>query len=785
MNSLVIDFKDLRGEDRPRAGGKGGTLSLLYQSDYPVPEGFVIMPAAFQDDSLREDAWDQIVLRLSLLRKKNSGISFAVRSSAVAEDSAYASFAGEFETILDVHTNPAVKDAIRSVYSSRLSERVKSYSRAKGLEETQPIAVVVQRLIRADISGILFTADPVSGSRSQMNGNFVYGFGEELVSGEAEPFTFTFTNPGGGYNGPAEFQRYARQLYRLACRLEADLGSPQDIEWAVEGRKVHILQSRPITTLQEYDPLRGEWNSSLTGDYAWVSSEVFHDILTPASWSIWKKFQNVEEMFGIKAIGNICGHFYMNMSFAGGMLKMIGKDQGFLVDYTKLTTGFDLSQVTIPDLPVKGWKLFRKFLPVMVDMLPKQVKLMKEYQAILDNNLPWCEEIRNMIPEIQDKSRLSRMWDDELWPAYWNLLQLQDKANEDYFNPYLSARDHLIRLIGKESAEALLSNLVGQSGELSSLGQLLGLQQLMEGQITREDYKQMAGHRCASENELSTPRQYENPDWVDRELENYAANPIDYRAMLVAKQQSFQEVWHHFADQHPKKAKKINGLLEKCIHAMEKREKIRSELTRSLGVFRTWFLQAGELTGLGEDIFYLQNTEIQLLLGGDQSWLEIVPVRKAAHQRHLDLPPLPLMISGRFDPYTWVNSPNRRSDYFDSHVAMSRMELGDSIQGLPGSAGLVEGVVRIVTHPDSGGDFEQGEILVAASTNVGWTPLFPRAAAVITDIGAPLSHAAIVARELGIPAVVGTGNATLILNSGDLVRVDGAHGLVEIIQRSV
>ena len=528
----------------------------------------------------------------------------------------------------------------------------------------------------------------------------------------------------------------------------------------------------------------GVSGEELTGDYAWVSSEVFHEIMTPASWSIWKKFQDVEELFGIKAIGNICGHFYMNMSFAGGMLKMIGKDKDFLVDYTKLTTGFDLSKVSIPDLPVRGWMLFKKFLPVMVDMLPKQIKLMKQYETILEENLPWCEEMRNLIPDMQDMVELGRMWEDKLWPAYWNLLQLQDKANEDYFNPYISAREKLIQLIGKESAEALLSNLVGESGALSSLSQLLGLQQLTEGEITREQYKQQAGHRCASENELSAPRHYEHPDWVDQELENYTANPIDYRAMLAAKQDSYQEIWQHFADQHPSQAKKISVLLEKCIHAMEKREKIRSELTRSLGVFRAWFLQAGELSGLGEDIFYLQNEEVQLLLGGDQSWLEIVPVRKEAYQRHLNLPPLPLMVSGRYDPYTWVDLPNRRSDYFDSHVAMTRMELGDSIQGLPGSAGLVEGVVRIITHPDSGGAFKQGEILVAASTNVGWTPLFPRATAVITDIGAPLSHAAIVARELGIPAVVGTGNATLILNSGDRVRVDGSHGLVEIIQRA-
>ena len=315
MKRMIHTFSELSDEDRAAAGGKGGTLSRLFQTGYPVPEGFVIMPNAFDDESLRSDAWNEIQRQLAVMRKRNQNTAFAVRSSALAEDSAYASFAGEFETVLDVHTDGAIRAAIHQVHNSRLAERVQAYSRAKGMSELQDIAIVVQRLVRADISGILFTADPVTGSTRSIAGNYIFGFGEELVSGEVEPYTFTLSRPKGAYDGPADLKRFAKRLYRLANKLEKDLGSPQDIEWAVADGKVYILQSRPITTLLGYDPVKGEWNSSYTGDYAWVSSEVFPDVMTPATWSIFNKFQNVDESTGILGIGNICGRVYMNISY--------------------------------------------------------------------------------------------------------------------------------------------------------------------------------------------------------------------------------------------------------------------------------------------------------------------------------------------------------------------------------------------------------------------------------------------------------------------------------------
>ena len=213
---------------------------------------------------------------------------------------------------------------------------------------------------------------------------------------------------------------------------------------------------------------------------------------------------------------------------------------------------------------------------------------------------------------------------------------------------------------------------------------------------------------------------------------------------------------------------------------MEKREKVRSELTRSFGVIRCWFLRAAEFTGLGDDVFFLSFQEVLDVLSGDDAVTTTLPARRESYEKLCALPPYPMFISGRFDPFQWAADPQRRADAFDSHLPYQATE-SDVIKGFPGSAGRVEGVVRYLTSPDNGQQLHEGEILLASTTNVGWTPLFPHAAAVITDIGAPLSHAAIIARELGIPAVVGTGNATMRLRTGDRVRVDGSQGIVEIL----
>jgi len=781
MNSTVKTFREITPDEQARAGGKGGTLARLIQSGYPVPDGFVIMPGAFDADHLQPDAWGMVLKNLESMRAQNGKTAFAVRSSALAEDSAYASFAGEFETVLDVHTDEAVRAAIFQVHESQHAERVKAYSKAKGLNQEHEIAIVVQKLIRADISGILFTADPVTGNRFTMSGNYVYGFGEELVSGEVEPYTFTLQRPRGKYQGPKHLKRYARKLYKLACRLEDDLGKPQDIEWAVENGNLYILQSRPITTLIDYDPSTGERNSSLSGDYIWVGHEVFPDVMTPSTTSVIGHFHDFK-IEGMKAIGNIGGRFYMNFSMIYAMLRAFGQSHDKALDYLEMTTGFNIKGLTLPPVPVSRWNIIKSMLPIQRELLPMQARLMKRFDEIISNNPARCHALRQKITDTKDKASLIKLWHAEVFPLFFDLIMIQDKSNEDYFNPYLAARKTLVKLMGETDADALLVNLVGGSGELASLQPLVGLQKVVSGEMSREEYARVAGHRLPQEDEISIPRPYENPDWIDARIEEYLKDPVDYAAMLDQRAHQFEHVWNELSSDYPKEAGKIKRKLNQATAAMEKREIIRSEFTRSFGVIRDWFLRAGTLSYLYADsVFYLTDDEVLDVLSGNENAVQYIPNRRETYQKQKALPKCPMVISGRFDPYSWAKDPTRRSDVFDSHAAIPVEMAGDTLKGHPGSAGRVEGRVHVVHSPDESDQFLPGEILVASSTNVGWTPLFPRAAAVVTDIGAPLSHAAIVARELGIPAVVGTGNATMRLKTGDKVLVDGGQGYVKIL----
>jgi phosphohistidine swiveling domain-containing protein len=205
---------------------------------------------------------------------------------------------------------------------------------------------------------------------------------------------------------------------------------------------------------------------------------------------------------------------------------------------------------------------------------------------------------------------------------------------------------------------------------------------------------------------------------------------------------------------------------------------------RYFWVLRAFAVRAGELTGLGDDIFFLDLTEILEALAGEVLDTDEIAHRREVYDSYASLPPLPGLIRGRFDPYAWAENPNDRVD--PRAGAAPPVASGDDVRavvtGFPGSTGIVEGTARVILRASDGERLQPGEILVTNVTNVGWTPLFPRAGAVITNVGAPLSHAAIVARELGIPAVVGCGNATEVIGDGDRVRVDGSAGRISVLR---
>jgi len=333
--------------------------------------------------------------------------------------------------------------------------------------------------------------------------------------------------------------------------------------------------------------------------------------------------------------------------------------------------------------------------------------------------------------------------------------------------------------VDESDANALLTGLHTTAGPLASLGPVVGLDQVARGEISREDFVRDWGHRCPDEFEVSVPRPAEDPAWLDREIEGVRGAVTDVRTLLDRQRQARAEALDRFRARHPRKVATLEKRMARAGEAARGREAGRSEVIRAFWVLRAFFLRAGEVTGVGDDVFFLSATELLAVLDGDRAPLDRVAARRETHRRYAALPPYPTLVRGHFDPFRWAASPDRRVDVFDETRDVA--PLGDAVTGFPGAAGIVEGVVRVVTSVADGDALETGEVLVTTVTNIGWTPLFPRAAAVVTDIGAPLSHAAIVARELGIPAVVGTGNATLRLRTGDRVRVDGGRGTVEVL----
>jgi phosphohistidine swiveling domain-containing protein len=782
MTDRIQTFGELTADRQTLAGGKGGTLARLFQAGYPVPDGFVILPTASAGDRLTAEAWTQVQTLLKQMRE--NGIAFAVRSSALSEDSALASFAGEFETVLDVHSDERVREAIHAVRRSRHSERVQAYSEAHGLEAAHSMAVVVQQLVRAHISGVLFTADPVSGDRSLMLGNFIYGLGDELVSGEAEPYTFTLDRSTGQYEGPRALKRYARQLFRLATRLERDLDCPQDIEWAIAEGRLYLLQSRPITTLVSHDPLTGEWNHTLTGDYVWTSQmtgEIFPRVLTPSTWSVWEILFNRLRAGEIRSTGNIGGRVYMNYSLLYSFLLKFLRDPNKVMGYLEGLGGYaGLPEgMEIPTIPITIRTLLRIVLREGKNELKKR-RLQKNRTEFLSGVRERCQQLRVQIKQIDKGRDLIPIW-DELEPLFTDVFTLQDATNEASVGRYRSLKQELTELVGPEDTDILLSTLGGGSGQLASLGPLVGLTDVVRGDMPLQAYMTHFGHRGPYENYLSVPRPYEDPNWLKVQLEELEQSPVEIETLLERRRAEFDAVWHRFQERYPGKAEPLERKLDELTGAARAREETRSEVTRIVGVIRALFVRAGELTGLGDDLFFLTYQELLGVLSGDDTPTIHIPARQETYAQYEALPPYPAFIRGRFDPFQWASDPNRRTDIFDAR-APAHLPESSLVKGYAGSSGRVEGLVRRIDGHEEGEQLQAGEVLVTSTTNVGWTPLFPRAAAIVTDVGAQLSHAAIVARELGIPAVVGCGDATMRLRTGDRVRVDGGRGTVEILE---
>ncbi len=785
MKNMVKKFKELTPEFQVYAGGKGCMLAKMYQKGYPVPDGFVILPYAFENEKLNSQAWNEIQIFLEDIRKVNENALFAVRSSALSEDSAQASFAGEFETILNVETNKEIQKAIEVVFSSKESERVKVYSSVQGMDHSHQIAIVIQLMVPSEISGVLFTADPITGSFTNMIGNYVHGLGEQLVSGEANAYSFKLIRPKGKYDGPDEFKGYAKTLYQYASRLEKEFEAPQDIEWAAVNGKLYILQARPITTLTSGNPDTYEINESLVSDALWVNTnvgEAIPDVISPLTWSIVRAL-DIESGFVPGYYlwsGNICGRIYSNISQRLSAITALYGSSKLGIKMLGEVFGQMPEGLTIPVYPFLRMDVLKAMVPGIRYYLKKNRETSKNLEQYIQDTPNWCVKMTKAIEKTSTKEELLNLWKNELEPynkkAWWGLIVSGTKAVLA-----LTLSKKLTKLVGTEDANTILSNLRGDS-ELASLGPVVGISKVLKGEISRKEYLKQYGHRGPHEFELSIPDPTEDTNWLERQIAEFEESDIDVDGLLQKQHAQYKDALKRFGARLPNKVKWLEKQIAKASEGARIREAARSEFVRVFRVIRTFALKTGELTGIDDDVFFLYINEVEDLLSNNDAKVKYIPARKENYEKYKSLPSFPSVIRGRFNPLEWIKDSNRRMDLYDSTIPTVVMSDSEMLKGFAGASGKVEGTVRILATPEEGGDLLPGEILVAITTNVGWTPLFPRAAAIITDVGAPLSHAAIVARELGIPAVVGCQNATLRLKTGDRVIVDGGQGIVHILK---
>ena len=400
--------------------------------------------------------------------------------------------------------------------------------------------------------------------------------------------------------------------------------------------------------------------------------------------------------------------------------------------------------------------------------------------AFLRTHQARCAELTARVEACAAPGELHELWHDELCEfgiaSFWAIVAA---GSESPARLEAQLRERL----GDEDASALMSDMSGLAGQLESLGPAAGLQEVRAGRLSRHDYLERFGHRGVNETELAWPRPAEDPDWLDR--------------MLV---QAAQRCGHHRPPTGPAPGLRcgarpggLPGRAARGPRPATARPGCSAGCTAGGGPLR------GRAHHQGAAPFRAAcrracsaSVRTSSCSPSRNCWppwpataaaFELFDVRRETYQRYRALPAMPGVICGRFDPFAWAADPNRRTNVFVAgRPAEAPSARGDDlIVGHPGALGRFEGMVRRIDRFEDADQLRPGEILVTQLTNIGWTPLFPRAGAVVTDLGAPLSHAAIVARELGVPAVVGCGDATARLHTGDRVEVDGARGEVRIL----
>ncbi len=787
MTAAQILTLDALG-DTP-VGGKAAGLAKLTQLGLRVPPAFVIVGAT--PGNLPED--------LETHYRRLGGGPVAVRSSALGEDSAEASFAGQYETVLDVVGIDPLREAIDVCLASLHNRRASAYRRQTTAEYAESqMSVVVQNMVPAHTAGVLFTADPVTGRRDRVIVDAVEGLGEALVSGHASPDHFVLDRSGNTrearITGTAAVlsEGVLRSLVASALAAEAAEGCPLDLEWAVDGAgEIHWLQARPITTLPA-DP--NELDTPIA-DPTHVFTrcnvgEMFPGACTPLSYSFTARsidvgMQMMHVRIGIQAsvlpqmrflIMN-SGHLFLNLStMSETATHAIGSSaqQLALSVCGRPVTEFTISGDPPPPRRRRAANGIR-----YISYLLGQPRARRQMRRLLaELHIPdaptagaaW-QEIDRRFASIFDAMNyhlISSAGSGVLTPT---LLGVIAGGREPSEADHATAAALLAGADGVESAdiitgaERIAREIAARPDAEASFvhaqpeAALAWIRSPAAGAARAEfeRYLHTHGHRAIKELELRQPEWREDPLPVIRSLQ------------VALRQGGSQGAHRTPGDETPQAGVAVRVLAAMARRAVRSREETKSGLVAVTTRFKKAYRGLAELMvaeGLLPDadaVFFLTHDELGRLARGAEAGLaEAALARRQAFAEQ-----------ERYEfPDVFQGEPTRLD------LDLLAADAAGVVRGAPVSRGRVTGVARIVRTLDEAASLQRGEILIAPITDVGWTPYFSMIAGLVTDIGSAVSHGAVVAREYGLPAVVNTRTATRVFRTGDRVVLDGESGIV-------
>lgn len=893
-----------------QAGGKAGNLARLVDAGCAVPEWFALsveacrrftagveIPANVADPTDAEVVAGEIetrflaapmpsdvadTIREALAETGLADAWVAVRSSGLEEDSAAHSFAGQFSSFLCRRGFDDVIDAVRRCWASAFSARALAYRRERGLAADDiRLGVVIQRMVEPAASGVAFSRHPVRPlDRETVIVDAVPGLGEGLVNGDldadhfeidrtrrtvraviADKTAMLVRGETGGVQRrtldpaarrtPALTDAQAVTIADLAIRLEARFGAPQDLEWAVSGGRVLVLQARPITTLPPgafFDPqVRGDqpilWdNSNIIESYSGVTRPLTFSFASAAYRQVYDQFC---EVMGVSRdviaayqpvfrnmLGLVRGRIYYNLinwyrlvlvlpgtrSNKGFMDTMMGVKQSLKPELASL---FDFVG-TVPR--ASAWARTRALLTT----LWRFVRIERIVGGFLTHFHVVYDAARHTDLSAQSLPQLAALYQrlDEQVLRRWQAPIINDYLCMVFFGLLKRLTEQWVVAGGEGSA--LQNDLLCGEGDVESTQPTKWLMRIAE-RIDREagpdrawllattpeaardelragagpkwlrdelaSFLDRYGFRCVNELKLEEPDLHEDPSFVLDAIAGYVRTKSYSIAAMEAREQGIR------AEAERRARARVTGwrgalyfwILKQARWAVRTRENLRFARTRIFGVARHLFRAIGDkLVRLGalesgRDVFYLTVEEVL-------AWIEGRPVT-------LDVRALVRARRSEFDAYERTPAPpDRLLTYGAAGASMSweavladgdllRAESAadadpDLLRGTPCCPGVVEGVVRVARGLAEAKGLA-GEILVTGRTDPGWVPLFPSCRALLIERGSLLSHSAVVARELGLPTIVGiSGGLMERLRTGDRVRVDAGKGEVRILERT-